>query len=84
MMGKTTVQKYLYLKSSIVKTHINGIEIPNILINLGATINIMSKQTMNQLKLPNLQYTPTLLQLADKFVIKPDGVLEDVFVSLDS
>src|ERR1700733_13219339 len=33
---------------------------------------------------PNLQYTPTLLQLADRSVIKPDGVLEDVCVSLDS
>ena len=44
----------------------------------------MSKQTMDQLKLPNLQYTPTLLQSGDRFVIKPDGVLEDIFVSLYS
>jgi hypothetical protein len=78
MMGKTTIQKYLDPGSPIVKTHINGIEIPNTLIDLGAAINIMSKQTMNQLKLPNLQYTPTLLQLADRSVIKPDGVLEDI------
>ena len=39
---------------------------------------------MNQLKLPNLQYTPTLLQLADRYVIKLGGVLEDTCVSLDS
>ena len=84
MMGKTTIQKYLDPISSIVKTHINGIEIPNTLIDLGATINIMSKQTMNQLKLSNLQYTPTLLQLADRSVIKLDGVLEDIYVSLNS
>jgi len=44
----------------------------------------MSKQVMDTLRLPNLQYTPTLLQLADRSVIKPDGVLEDVRVSLDS
>lgn len=44
----------------------------------------MSKQTMNQLKLPNLQYKLTLLQLADRFVIQPDGVLEEIFLSLDS
>jgi len=67
-----------------VKTHINGIEIPNTLIDLGAAINIMSKQTMNQLKLPNPQYTPTLLQLVDSYVIKHDDVLEDIFVSLES
>ena len=70
--------------SPIVKTHINGIEIPNTLIDLGADINIMSRQTMEQLKLPNLLFTPTLLQLADRSIIKPDGVLEDISVSLDS
>jgi len=69
MMGKKTIQKYLDSRSPIVKTHINGVEIPNTLIDLGAAINIMSKQTMNQLKHSNLQYTPTLLQLADRSVI---------------
>lgn len=70
--------------SPIVKTHINGIEIPNTLIDLGAIIKIMSRQTMEQLKLPNLLFTPTLLQLVDRSAIKPDGVLEDISVSLDS
>ena len=45
-----------------MKTHINSVEIPNTLIDLGVAINITSKQTMNQLKLSNIQYTPTLLQ----------------------
>ena len=44
----------------------------------------MSKQVMDTLRLPNLQYTPILLQLANTSVIKLDGVLEDVCVSLDS
>eukprot|EP00253_Pinus_taeda_P028720 PITA_28720 len=43
-----------------------------------------SRQTMEQLKLPNLLFTPTLLQLADRSIIKPDGVLEGISVSLDS
>jgi hypothetical protein len=84
MMGKITMQKYVDPGSPIVKTHINGVEIPNTLIDLGAAINIMSRQTMDQLKLPNLLFTPTLLQLADRSIIKPDGVLEDIPVSLDS
>ena len=84
MMGKTIIQKHLDLGSPIVKIHINGVEIPNTLIDLGSAINIMSKQVMDSLRLPNLQYTPTLLQLEDRSVIKPDGVLEDVCVSLDS
>ena len=84
MMGKISTQKYVDLGIPIVKKHINGVEIPNTFVDLGATINIMRKQTMEQLKLPNLLYTPTLLQLADSFVIKPDGVLEDISVSLYS
>ena len=83
-MGKIAIQKYVDPGSPIVKTHINGVEIPNTLIDLGAAINIMSKQTMEQLKLPNLLYTPTLLQLANIYVIKLDGVLEDISISLDS
>ena len=84
MMGKITMQKYVDPGSPIVKTHINGVEIPNTLIDLGAAINIMSRQTMEQLKLPNLLFTPTLLQLANRSIIKPDGALEDIPVSLDS
>lgn len=61
MVGKITIQKYIDPGSLIVKTHINGIEIPNTLIDIGAIINIMSKQTLNQLELSNLQYTLTLL-----------------------
>ena len=55
------MQKYVDPGSPIVKTHINGVEIPNTLIDLGVAINIMSRQTMEQLKLPNLLFTPTLL-----------------------
>ena len=39
---------------------------------------------MDTLRLPNLQYAPTLLQLANRSIIKSDGVLEDFCVSLDS
>ena len=39
---------------------------------------------MDTLRLPNLQYTPTLLELEDRSMIKHDGVLEDVCVCLDS
>ena len=61
MMGNITMQKYVDPGSPIVKTHINRIEIPNTLIDLGASINIMSRQNMEQLKLPNLIFTHTLL-----------------------
>eukprot|EP00253_Pinus_taeda_P003091 PITA_03091 len=78
------MQKYVDPGSPIVKTHINGVETPNTLIDLEAAINIMSRQTMEQLKLPNLLFIPTLMQLSDQSIIKPYGVLEDISVSLDS
>lgn len=81
MMGKPIVQKYLDPSGFIVKIYMNGIEIPNTLIDLEASINIMSKKTMDKLKLLNLQYTLTLLQLVGRSVIKPNGILEDVSVS---
>ena len=43
-MGKTTFQKYLDPGSPIVKTHINGVDIPNTLIDLGASSNIVNKK----------------------------------------
>ena len=61
MLGKMTIQKYLDPGSPIIKIHINGTKITNTLIDLGAAINIMSRQVMDTFRLPNLQYTPTLL-----------------------
>jgi hypothetical protein len=68
----------------IVKIHINNVAIANTLIDLGETINAMTKGTMDELQFSNLRNTPTILQLDDRSTIKPEGVLEDVIVSLDS
>jgi hypothetical protein len=46
--------KYANLGNPIVTTYINNIPIPNILIYQGATINIMTVNTMEELQLNNL------------------------------
>jgi hypothetical protein len=84
MSGKIYMQKYEDPGSPIVKIHINNVAITNTLIDLGATINVMTKYTMDKLQLSNLRNTPTILQLVDRSTIKPKGVLEDIIVSLDS
>lgn len=38
---------------------------------------------MEQLGLGHIHPTPTVLELADRSKIKPDGVLDDVVVSID-
>jgi hypothetical protein len=44
----------------------------------------MNKKTMEKPNLFNLRNTPTILQLADRSIIKHEGVLEDIIDSLDS
>jgi len=44
----------------------------------------MTKQTMDQLWLSHLRPTPTVLELAYRYKIKPEGVLDNVIISLDS
>jgi hypothetical protein len=39
---------------------------------------------MDESQLSNLCNTPIVLQLVDRSTIKPEGVLEDIIVSLDS
>ena len=62
----------------------NGVEIPNVMVDLGAAINIITSETMNTLGLGNIKPTPTILELADRSTIKPVRKLEDVIISVDS
>jgi hypothetical protein len=54
------------------------------LINLGATINVMTHETMKSLGLIGLRGAPTILQIVYRSTIKPKGILEDVVISMDS
>ena len=54
------------------------------LVDLGATINVMTTGTLSALGLPNLRPTPTVSELVDRSTIKPLGVLEDIINSVDS
>jgi len=44
----------------------------------------MTLQMMRELKILNIQPTPTMLELADRSKIKPEGVLDDETVSIES
>jgi len=59
--------------------------IPHTLIDLGATINVMRKDTILKLKLQgSLRKTTTVLQLADHSTMTPKGIVEDLMASIDS
>nr|GEZ83793.1 reverse transcriptase domain-containing protein [Tanacetum cinerariifolium] len=52
------------------------------LANLGASINLMPLSIWRKLKLPTLNDTKMVLELADRTISKPTGVAENVFVKV--
>ena len=59
------VEKYGDLRNPVVTISIWGTLIPNTLIDLGASFNVITLQTIQQLNILDLQPTPTMLELAD-------------------
>nr|GEU71927.1 reverse transcriptase domain-containing protein [Tanacetum cinerariifolium] len=53
------------------------------LADLGASINLMSLSIWKSLKLPTLNDTKMVLEIADRTISKPTGVAENVFVKVD-
>lgn len=84
MFGKISIDKYEDLGNLVVSIHVRGFLIPNTLIDLGVLINIMTLNTMQQLGILDLCPTPIVLELADRSKIKPEEVLDDEIVSLNS
>ncbi|XP_055800376.1 uncharacterized protein LOC129869787 [Solanum dulcamara] len=54
------------------------------LCDLGASINLMSRSILKKLGLGELKATTILLQLADRSIARPDGIIEDVLVQVGS
>nr|GFC54259.1 reverse transcriptase domain-containing protein [Tanacetum cinerariifolium] len=52
--------------------------------DLGASINIMPLLIWKKLRLPTLNDTKMVLELADRTIFKPTGVAENVFVKDDN
>jgi len=85
MLGQVTCPKYLDPGSLVVDVHINGTITPHTLIDLGSSINVMTRHTMLKLNLQSsLRKTSTVLQLANRSTMTPEGIVEDVLVSVDS
>ena len=51
MLGQVIYPKYLDPGSLVVDVHINGTMIPHTLIDLGAAINVMTKDTILKINL---------------------------------
>ena len=84
MLGKLITPKYFHLGSPVVNISSNGQSIKNTLIDLGASINFMTKDTMKNLKIEGLRAIPTVLQLVDSSTVTPDWMIENIVVTLVS
>ncbi|XP_055814492.1 uncharacterized protein LOC129884175 [Solanum dulcamara] len=70
--------------SFIVKVTIGKYSNARGLCDLGASINLMPRSILKKLGLGELKATTILLQLADRSIARPDGIIEDVLVQVES
>jgi len=84
MLLKSVPVKYVDPGNPILIVQINGVKIPNVLVDLGAAINVITSKTMPTLGLRNLKPTPTVLELVDRSTVRSIGKLEDITISVDS
>ena len=62
---------------------IGNSKIEKALLDLGVSVNLLPYSVYEQLGLGELKPTSIILQLADRFVIIPKGVVEDILVQVD-
>ena len=75
--------KYKDLGSPTISINIGGNCIDKSLLDLGASVNLMSYSVYKQLGLGELQPTNITLSLANRSVKIPKGIVEDVLVKID-
>ena len=82
VMKKELPEKMKDPGSFTIPCIIGGVEIQKALCDSGASINLMPLSIAKQLSLGELIPTSITLQMADKSMVKPEGVLEDVLVTV--
>eukprot|EP00253_Pinus_taeda_P025356 PITA_25356 len=84
LSGNETPIKYEDPGNPIVTVQIYGQTLTNALVDLGAAINILTTATCQKLGITSAEPTSTMLELADRSVVRPEGILHDVMVSVHS
>ena len=82
LMKKELPEKMKDPGSFTIPCTIEGIEIQKALCDSGASINLMPLSVAKQLSLGELIPTTITLQMVDRSMVKPEGVLEDVLVTV--
>ena len=82
VINKNLLEKMKDLGSFTIPCTIGGFEIKKARCDSGASINLMPLSVARKLSLGELTPTTVILQMADRTMAKPEGVIEDVFVKV--
>jgi hypothetical protein len=84
ILGNQELVKYTNLGNLMVIVQIQGCFFPNTLVYFGGAINILTIETCNVLGITSFEPTSTMLELADRLMVKPVDTLQDIEISVDS
>lgn len=84
LLARTVIApKYDDPGSPLITVTVNGVAIPNTLVDLGAAINVMTVDVMEKLGLTDLHPTITVLQMVNQSIAIPKGIIENTLVKVD-
>ncbi|XP_062093623.1 uncharacterized protein LOC133799641 [Humulus lupulus] len=83
ILQKKLPPKLKYLGSFNIPCFIGGLVVTKALCNLGVSVNLMPLSIFHKLKLGEARSTTVSLQMADRLVKHPHGVIENVLVKVD-
>lgn len=84
ILGKQILIKYGDFRNPVVTIQIEGNDFPNTLVDLRSSINIITLETYGLLGLTRFKLSPTMLELADKPIVKLEGTFYDITIFVDS
>nr|GFA23368.1 reverse transcriptase domain-containing protein [Tanacetum cinerariifolium] len=82
MLLKKLLKKLGDPRNFLIPCDFLGMDVCHALADLGASINLMPFSIWKKLSLPELTPTRMTLELADRSITRPKGVVEDVFVKV--
>jgi hypothetical protein len=83
LIQHNTPPKFKDAGTPTISCVIGNTKIERALLDLGAGVNLLPYSVYQQLGLGELKLTSTVLQLADRSIKKPRGIVEDVLIKVD-
>nr|GEZ34897.1 reverse transcriptase domain-containing protein [Tanacetum cinerariifolium] len=74
--------KLIELTKTLLNENCSAVVLKKLLEKIGASINLMPLSIWKKLRLPTLNDTKMVIELADRTISKPTGVAENVFVKV--